>query len=105
MLDQDSESALELAERVEKAEKHRQRADEAEATVQDEVGGHVSSTVGGDDLDLPSAGAASSPVDTPTSCAGLLEGTGTLQGVLYIFIGAFQSLAIVVTISVPWPRL
>eukprot|EP01047_Picozoa_sp_COSAG01_P065019 COSAG01_NODE_8705_length_2690_cov_211.793130_2_plen_801_part_01 len=103
MLGQDSESALELAERVEKAEKQRQRADEAEATVQDEVGGHVAAAAGDADPELPSSGNADPPIDTPAPCAGLLEGAGTLDGVLYVFIGAFQTLAIVVTIAVPWP--
>jgi len=77
------EDVDQLAERAERLEKHNARAEEADGVIEDEVANRVAEFAGDQEADVPSASMQGSE-ELPAGGCALLEGTGTLEGVLYV---------------------
>ena len=77
------EAADQLAERAEQLEKQNARAEEADGIVEDEATNLAADLAGDQEAEVPSASAEGSE-ELPAGGCALLEGTGTLEGVLYV---------------------
>ena len=77
------EAADQLAERAEQLEKHNAGAEEADGIVEDEATNLAADLAGDQEAEVPSASAEGSE-ELPAGGCALLEGTGTLEGVLYV---------------------
>ena len=77
------EAADQLAERAEQLEKQNARAEEADGIVKDEATNRAAEIAGDQGAEVPVVSAEGSE-ELPAGGCALLEGTGTLEGVLYV---------------------